>query len=225
MPPGRLTTALLLGIGLAFLLSGSAWCREKPPLAREEGGDPPEAEAHPPDHPPDRPLDRPAARPPGRGRGPQGAIRGYRQAADPARPRVAGPNRPGRFDPRGPRGRMHPAGPPRWPFHNWDALERTDPEMYKLLKQDSDLERRTRELAIQYRRASGEQRPEIRRELEKLVAEHFQVRQDRRLLELKRLEEELARLREAIQRRDDARQTLVHDRVLELLGEEDDLDF
>jgi len=218
MPSRRLTTAMLLGMGLAFVLGGSVLCQEKPPLPREEGGAPPEAKAPPPDHPPAPPSDHPP------GRGP-GAMRRHRQAADPAGPPAALPKRPGRFDPRGPRGRMHPAGPPRWPFHNWDALESTDPEMYKLLKQDYDLERRTRELAVQYRRASGQYRAAIRKQLEKLIDEHFQVRQDRRLLELKRLEEELERLRTAIRRRDEARQTLVHDRVKELLGDEDDLDF
>ena len=96
--------------------------------------------------------------------------------------------------------------------------------MYKLLREDYDMERRTRELAIQYRRASAERRAQIREQLEDLVDSHFQVRQERRLLELKRLEEELKRLREAITRRDEARETLVGERVSELLGEED-VDF
>lgn len=213
MSPRRLTTAMLLGIGLASVLRGPVLCQEKPPLPRPGEGDPPNVEAPPPDYP----L--------GLGPGPQGAMRRHRQGPDPAKPPAAVPNRPGRFDPRGPRGPVHSAGPPRWPFHNWDTLESTDPEMYKLLKEDYDLERRTRELAIQYRRASGQQRPAIREQLEKLIDEHFQVRQERRLLELKRLEEELERLREAIQRRDETRQTLVRDRVKELLGDEDDLDF
>ncbi len=213
MSPRRLTTAMLLGIGLASVLSGTALCQDVSPPARAEGGAAPKVEAPPPDFPP------------GPGPGPQGPMRRHRQAAEPAGPPGAKPNRPGRFDPRGPRGRMHPAGPPRWPFRNWDALERTDPEMYKLLKEDYDLERRTRELAIQYRRATGQQRPAIREQLEKLADKHFQARQERRLLELKRLEEELKRLREAIRRRDEARETLVGERVSELLGDEDDLDF
>ena len=213
MSPRRLTAAMLLGIGLASVLSGTVLCQDVPPLPRAEAGDEPRTEAPPPDFPP------------GPGPGPQRSMRRHRQPPDPAGPPAAMPNRPGRFDPRGPRGPMHPAGPPRWPFHNWDALERTDPEMYKLLTEDYELERRTRELAIQYRRASGEQRAEIREQIKESVDKHFQARQERRLLELKRLEEELKRLREAIQRRDDARETLVGERVLELLGEEGDLDF
>ena len=211
MSSRRLTAAMLLGIGLASVLSGSALCQDVPPLPRAEAGDALNKEAPPPDFPP--------------GPGPQGPMRRHRQAASPPGPPAAMPNRPGRFDPRGPRGPMHPAGPPRWPFHNWDALERTDPEMYKLLTEDYELERRTRELAIQYRRASGERRAEIREQLKESVDKHFQVRQERRLLELKRLEEELQRLREAIQRRDESRKTLVGERVLELLGDENDLDF
>jgi hypothetical protein len=97
--------------------------------------------------------------------------------------------------------------------------------MYALLRRDYEMERRTRELAIQYRRASRVRRAAIRDQLEKAVDEHFQVRQERRALELKRLEEELQRLRDAIKQRDEARETLVDDRVADLLGEDDALDF
>ena len=71
-----------------------------------------------------------------------------------------------------------------------------DPEMYKVLKEDRDLEHRTRELAMQYRRASSDERTKIKQQLEETVNKHFDVRQQRRTLELKRLEGELQRLRE-----------------------------
>ena len=95
--------------------------------------------------------------------------------------------------------------------------------MYPLLKEDYDLERQTGEVAIQYRRAPREQRPAIKERLQELVNKHFDVRQQRHRLELKRLEEELQRLRDAIDRRNEARQALVGKRVSQLLGEE--LDF
>lgn len=96
--------------------------------------------------------------------------------------------------------------------------------MYKLLKKDNDLERQTRELAIQYRRAPADQRDVLKKQLEELVEEHFGVRQQRRQLELKRLEQELDRLRTALQRRNEARQQIVKQRTGQLLGE-NDLDF
>lgn len=133
-------------------------------------------------------------------------------------------NRPGSPEAPGPHRFGRPGGPPRWPHHNWDAIEKADPEMYELLKGDHDIEQQTRELAIQYRRAPAEQKPEIKKEIKKLVNEHFQLRQQRRELELKRLDEELKRLREAFEARNDAREVIVGKRVAELLGERE-IDF
>ena len=121
----------------------------------------------------------------------------------------------------GPGGR---GGPPRWPHHDWDDMQKNDPQMHDLLKADQDLEREAREMAIQYRRAPKPQREQIKERIGKLVNKHFEVRQERRELELKRLEEELDRLRGAIERRNEARDQLVGQRLSQLLGE-DKLDF
>ncbi len=122
-------------------------------------------------------------------------------------------------------GPMHPPGAPRWPYEDWATLERNDPEMYKLLRADAELEQRTRDLALQYRRAPKDQQEKIEAELQKLVGEHFDVRQQRRLLELKRLEQELKRLQDSIDRRNAAREQIVKDRVRELLGTDEGLRF
>ena len=116
-------------------------------------------------------------------------------------------------------------GPPRWPHNDWQSLEQNDPEMYKLLQADFNLERQSQELAIQYRQAPQDQREAIKQKLEKLVAEHFEARQQRRLLELKRLEEELKRLRESIDKRKEAEPQIVNRRVSELLGLQDEPQF
>ena len=116
-------------------------------------------------------------------------------------------------------------GPPRWPHQNWNDLQKNDPEMYKWLSADRDLDARARQTAFQYRRAPGGERAAIREKLEQLLGEHFEVRQQRRLLELKRLEEELERLREAIDLRKEARKELVGKRLRQLIGEEQGLDF
>ncbi len=54
-----------------------------------------------------------------------------------------------------------------------------------------------------------------------MVEEHFKVRQQRRMLELKRLEQQLQHLRQALERRAETRQKLIDRRVSELLGPED----
>lgn len=217
----RFTAAMLSSIGLAIVLSGRlSAAYESPPPGRDVAE---QSEA--------RALRAPGP-PPGRGPGPRGGFGGRRQVQpNPPGPppggipnRIGPPGRPGSLDERGPHRLRHPSGPPRWPFQNWDGLEKIDPEMYKLLKDDYDLERRARELTIQYRRAATAQRTEIKQQLTQLVNKHFDVRQERRLLELKRLEEELKRLRDAIDQRSEARAELVGKRVSELLGKEE-LDF
>ena len=100
-----------------------------------------------------------------------------------------------------------------------------DPEMYRLLKADADLDRKSRELAVAYRQAPDDQRDKIKELLEQVVNEHFEVRQQRRSLELKRLEDELKSLRDRMDRRAKARKEIVEKRVSTLLGIEDDLHF
>ena len=100
-------------------------------------------------------------------------------------------------------------------------MQTSDPEMYKLVKADAELDRQARELAAQYRQAAAEKREQIRRQVEQLVNRHFEVRQQRRLLELKRLKDELQSFQEAIDRRTKARKDLVEKRVSDLLGSEE----
>jgi hypothetical protein len=103
-----------------------------------------------------------------------------------------------------------------------------DPEMQDLMKQDANLDRQAHEMAAQMREvrgAYGEDRTKLKAQLADLVKKHFDVRQKRRELQLKRMEDELKRLREAIAKRDDSRDSIIENRVKELVGEPRDLDF
>ena len=105
------------------------------------------------------------------------------------------------------------------------SLEKVDPEMYKLIKADMDLEHQTRDLALQYRRASSDERAKLKEQIKDLVAKHFAVRQERRALQLKRIEADVQRLREATERRQKAREKLIEQRVSELLGRDEEPTF
>jgi hypothetical protein len=198
--------------------------------------------------PPDRddrggPPDRPRQGPPddqergGPGMGPMGPMGGPGQD----RPGM-GPGGQGRGPGRGPGGpgmgpggqgmepgMGGPMGGPgllgRGPRDHLEFLEKNDPEMYKLVKADMDLERQTRQLAVQYRQASSDQRAKLKEKIKDLVGKHFDVRQQRRALELKRLEAELQRLRESMDRRLKAREKLVEERVADLVGREEETGF
>jgi hypothetical protein len=138
-----------------------------------------------------------------------------------------------RFGPPAPGDREGPPGqegrrfgpPPPWPYRSWESLEKSDPELFKAAKADGDLDRMTRELAMQYRQAPAAERERIQKEVEKAVAQQFEVRQQLRTLELKRLESNLQRLHASLEARAKARDQLIHKRVSELLGRDDEAGF
>jgi hypothetical protein len=108
-------------------------------------------------------------------------------------------------------GRNPPPGPPTGPLgqesmEDMPSLKANNPELYRLIKQESDLDRRIFTTAAKYRRASREQRERIKEELQKLVAQQFDVSQQRRESELKY--------------RDKAKQQLIEKRVSSLLSQE-----
>src|SRR5262245_45861956 len=61
-----------------------------------------------------------------------------------------------------------------------------DPEMRELIKQDAELEQQSMQLAHRVREASGEERQKLRDSLSDTVSKHFEVRQKRRELQIKR---------------------------------------
>ncbi|MGA2034370.1 MAG: hypothetical protein ABSG68_19165 [Thermoguttaceae bacterium] len=226
----RQTLALATVAGLVLLLASAALVRAaeskqtgerdaatskdqkppQPPTAPEAGrpddfgppGPPPDKGQRRPSRPERRPGqsdDRPPGPPPGFD----------------GQPRQPGPPGPGQ-----------PTGPqPRGPRQDWASMEKNDPEMYKLIKAENDLDHRTHEMARDFLQASKDQRPKLKAELKKVVTEQFETRQQRRALELKRLEDELKRLREAAERREKDRQQIIEKRVSELLPEEAEAGF
>ncbi len=103
---------------------------------------------------------------------------------------------------------------------------KADPEMEKLLKEDATMEAHAQVLAKRHREAKdqGEQ-AKVRSDLETLTKEHFDLRQERRELEISRLEAQLQRVRDSIKRRNAAKDLIVQRRITQLLHEEDDLAF
>jgi hypothetical protein len=100
-----------------------------------------------------------------------------------------------------------------------------DPRMAELDRADQGLNAKSVELSMRFRNAPAAEREQIKQEITEAVNRHFDIRQERRELQLKRLEEELARLKESIQARQQAREEIVKKRLAELLGETDDLNF
>jgi hypothetical protein len=208
--------SLLVPALLAGLTASVLWAQEPPrqPGRRGEGDlglQPAPGKARPggpPGKGPESPSGEPASGRRGSGFEPRG-----RQ----------GDFEPGALSPRG-RQRGMPLGPGLGPSP-FEPLEEVDPEMFKLVSEDNQLERECFALARQFQQAKSQEREKLRTQLEVQVNKHFDVRQQRRELSLKRLEEELKRLREAIEARTKAREEIVRKRMTELVGDERDLEF
>ena len=100
-----------------------------------------------------------------------------------------------------------------------------DKEMFELAMKERELEKKVGGLIEDLHRAEGTQKEKIKAELRETVSKQFEVRQDRRRLELKRLEEALKHMREVIERRDKARDQIIDRHIAELVGVEDELRF
>jgi branched-subunit amino acid aminotransferase/4-amino-4-deoxychorismate lyase len=106
-------------------------------------------------------------------------------------------------------------------------MREQDPEMAELAENENRIEAECHEVAEQLRRTRPDspERGEIKNRLAELVNKHFEVRQARRKVELKRLEEHLKRLRQSIEQREAGRESLVNRRIAELVGEKEDVGF
>ncbi|MEN6449494.1 MAG: hypothetical protein ABFC96_03300 [Thermoguttaceae bacterium] len=107
----------------------------------------------------------------------------------PAGPPEGGPPEPPRDGFGGPPGgERQPGFGPRGPGENLAAIKNSNPELYKLIKKENDLDRRISAAAKKYRGASKDQQQKIKQEIRKLAAEQFEIGQHRRSLELKHRE-------------------------------------
>ena len=96
-----------------------------------------------------------------------------------------------------------------------------DPEMFKLQREDMELEQQSRQLAAQYQGAAKDDREKLKKAVIEVVNKQFEVRQQRRALELKRLEEELNASVTSSSDCAKARKDLVEKRISELIGPEE----
>jgi len=102
--------------------------------------------------------------------------------------------------------------------------EEIDEETRALHEQDRAREQSTRQLIQQYRDAeSGGDRSELQEKLAQVVREHFEIRQQLREKELAALEARVRRLRELHEKRGDAKDEIVEQRIAQLIREAEGL--
>ena len=130
-------------------------------------------------------------------------------------PRENGPPRPLGSDGDRPRGRFGGGA------DDFESLKTRDPELFNAMQEDRDLERQSLDQAAEYRRAGKDEQPKIKTKLIEIVNKHFEVRQQLRNLEVKRLEQQLKELRERIDQRTKNRKEIVDKRIIELTGSDE----
>ena len=89
--------------------------------------------------------------------------------------------------------------------------------MEALNRSEYDLDQQTQEFAEKLRTVKKEDREKIKTEINEAVTKHFDVRQKRRELQIKRMEDELKKLREAMTRRNDSKDQIIKRRLAELV--------
>ncbi len=103
-------------------------------------------------------------------------------------------------------------------FRDMSAMQQTDPELYKLVSADADLDREIKDLARQYKKSTDDkQKKELRKKVADLCAEHFEIRQKRRELELNRMKAWLASLEEGVKKSRENSSKIIEMRVNNLL--------
>lgn len=106
-----------------------------------------------------------------------------------------------------------------------DAFK-THPEFRKIVQEEIALEKRSRELARQIKQEKNwKKKGKMEEELRRVIEEHFDVRQTRRLYELKIFEERIQDLRSQIEARSEKRDRIVEKRLMDLIGTDEDLRF
>jgi hypothetical protein len=106
-----------------------------------------------------------------------------------------------------------------------DGLFEPDPTMFKLHREEMNLAQQAHELAEQYRRATVDERPKIKQQIEDVVNKQFDIRGQMLQLRLKQLENQLQKLRESVDKRAKARKELVEKRVADVIGKEEEARF
>ncbi len=102
----------------------------------------------------------------------------------------------------------------------------TDPEAKKLREKEESLVAEIEALAGQYNSSKDkDERAKLKKSLEDLVTQQFDIRQQYRELQVKRLEKELAQIRESIQKRTEIRQQIIKRHIAQMLHEQDDQEF
>lgn len=107
-----------------------------------------------------------------------------------------------------------------------EELKEKDPDRFKVLSQEKQLERETQKLARQYRNSNDdEEKEQLLEELTKLLEKSFDLRQMNREFEIERLEKRLAEAKTANTKRLENKEEIVRLRLSQMLGKRKEFEW
>lgn len=101
-----------------------------------------------------------------------------------------------------------------------ERLRKMDPKLYNKRLGIMKLERESFDLAEEYRKVENEQeRRKIKEQLRTILSEQFDLKEEEKSARIKKLEDEIARLKEELAKRKKNKEEIINMRLKDLLGE------
>ncbi|MBQ2620528.1 MAG: hypothetical protein IJF84_04255 [Thermoguttaceae bacterium] len=105
-------------------------------------------------------------------------------------------------------------------FHDIEGMKKNDPERFKLLQADAEMDRKIKELVRQYKvETNDEKKDALRKEITELCTKHFDVRQQRRELDLARMKAWLNQMEQGIEKSRHNKDKIIEQRINSLLDD------
>jgi hypothetical protein len=103
-------------------------------------------------------------------------------------------------------------------------LKERDPERFEQMMKERQMEKEVKELSLQYRKSqNNDEKETIKKQIKTNLEKLFDFREAKREEDIKRMEQELNKLKEKMKSRKANRDKIIERHEKEMLGEEDDL--
>lgn len=105
-------------------------------------------------------------------------------------------------------------------FRDIENMRKNDPDRFKLLQADAEMDRKIKELVFQFKKEKDEAKKEtLRKEISELCVKHFEVRQQRREMDLARMKAWLNQMEQGIEKSRQNKDKIIEQRIKFLLDD------
>lgn len=105
-------------------------------------------------------------------------------------------------------------------FRDIENMRKNDPERFKLLQADAEMDRKIKELVFKFKKENDVEKKEaLRKEITELCAKHFEVRQQRREMDLARMKAWLNQMEQGIEKSRRNKDKIIEQRIKFLLDD------